>query len=277
MVTDFKTTDKDSDLFDTLLTHFGKTINLARIKFLSKMLKAIVILRTVNFAKLATAFGGKADALSSMRHIQRFMANYDLDLSLVARLIFKLLPHKRPYILSMDRTNWQFGSFDINALVLAVTYQGVAFPLPFRLLPKKGNSNTQERIDLMERYIALFGKSSIDCLVADREFVGGHWIGWLNDNRIRYHIRIRENFWVHNPHNGKDFKAFWAFLGLGVNTLANRDVLQIPKIQRVQCRGYSSCRHPKDRKTLRRAHNRFLVGLSRRYFQRPIHQAYQDA
>ena len=90
MVTDFKTTDKDSDLFDTLLAHFGKTINLARIKFLSKMLKAIVILRTVNFAKLATAFGGKADALSSMRRIQRFMANYDLDLSLVARLIFKL-------------------------------------------------------------------------------------------------------------------------------------------------------------------------------------------
>ncbi len=185
MVTDFKTTDKDSDLFDTLLTHFGQTINLAQIKFLSKMLKAIVILRTVNFAKLATAFGGKADAL--------------------------------------------------------------------------------------------FGMSSIDCLVADREFVGCRWVGWLNDYQIRYHLRIRENFWVHNPSNGKDFKAFWAFLGLGVNTLANRDVLQIPKIQRVHCRGYSSCRHPKDRKTLRRAHNRFLIGLSRRYFQRPIHQAYQDA
>ena len=111
----------------------------------------------------------------------------------------------------MNRTNWQFGSFDINALVLAVTCQGVAFPLLFKLLPKRGNSNTEERVDLMERSIKLFGKSTIDCLVADREFVGQHWIGWLNDNRIRYHIRIRENFWVHNPHNGRDFKAFWAF------------------------------------------------------------------
>ena len=81
MVTDFKTLDKDSDLFDTLFTHFGKTINLARIKFLSRMIKAIVILRTVNFAKLSTAFGGKADSLSSMRRIQRFMSGYDLDLS----------------------------------------------------------------------------------------------------------------------------------------------------------------------------------------------------
>lgn len=122
MVTDFKTSGKDSDLFDTLFAHFGKTINLARIKFLSKMIKAIVILRNVNFAKLSTAFGGKADLLSSMRRIQRFMSGYDLDFSLVARLIFTLLPHKGPYALSMDRTNWQFGSFDINALVLAVTW-----------------------------------------------------------------------------------------------------------------------------------------------------------
>lgn len=216
MVTDLKTSGKDSDLFDTLFAHFGKTINLARIRFLSKMIKAIVILRTVNFARLSTAFGGKADPLSSMRRIQRFMSGYDLDFSLVARLIFKLLPHEGPYVLSMDRTNWRFGCFDINALVLAVTYHGVAFPLLFRLLPKKGNSNTKERIELMERYVKLFGNSTIDCLVADREFVGERWIGWLNDNRIRYHIRIRENFRVHKPGDGSDFKAFWAFLDLKV-------------------------------------------------------------
>ena len=218
MVTDFKTSSgKDSELFDILHTHFGKTINLSRLKFMAKMIVALVTLHTVNFVRLSTAFCGKASAPSSMRRIQRFMSGYDLDLSLVARLIFKLLPHKGPYVLSMDRTNWQFGSFDINALVLAVTYQGVAFPLLFRLLPKRGNSNTKERIELMERYIRLFGESTIDCLVADREFVGQHWIGWLNDNRIRYHIRIRENFWVHNPHNGNDFKAFWVFQDLKVS------------------------------------------------------------
>lgn len=41
----------------------------------------------------------------------------------------------------MDRTKWQLGSFDINALVLGVTYKGVAFPLLFRLLPKRGDFN----------------------------------------------------------------------------------------------------------------------------------------
>jgi hypothetical protein len=57
-------------------------------------------------------------------------------------LIFRLLPHQPPYRLAMDRTNWKFGKTDINVLVLAVVYQGVAFPLMFKMLPKFGNSHT---------------------------------------------------------------------------------------------------------------------------------------
>ena len=202
MVTDFKTSSgKDSELFDILHTHFGKTINLSRLKFMAKMMVALVTLRTVNFVRLSTAFCGKASAPSSMRRIQRFMSGYDLDLSLVAKLIFNLLPHKGPYVLSMDRTNWRFGSSDINALVLAVTYRGVAFPLLFRLLPKKGNSNTKERIDLMERYIKLFGKSTIDCLVAYR-------VGILMD-------QIKQIRTLNNGHKAMSFFKY------GLDTIAS--------------------------------------------------------
>ena len=35
MVTDLKTSGKDSELFDILFAHFGKTINKSRIRFLS--------------------------------------------------------------------------------------------------------------------------------------------------------------------------------------------------------------------------------------------------
>ncbi|MCQ2264763.1 MAG: hypothetical protein MJZ46_01805 [Bacteroidales bacterium] len=52
------------------------------------------------------------------------------------------------------------------------------------MLPKKGTSNTQERIDLVQRYISLFGLDTIDCLLADREFVGEKWIRWRNDYDI---------------------------------------------------------------------------------------------
>lgn len=48
----------------------------------------------------------------------------------------------------MDRTNWKFGATDINILVLAIVYKGVEFPLLFRIMPKFGNSSTQECIDL---------------------------------------------------------------------------------------------------------------------------------
>ena len=62
------------------------------------------------------------------------------------------------------------------ALLLGVTYKNVTFPL-LRLLPKRGNSDTAERIGVIERFIRLFGRDCIDCLVADREFVGQQWTG----------------------------------------------------------------------------------------------------
>jgi Transposase DDE domain len=191
--------------------------NLARVKFFVLFISALCKVQTVGFEKLATAFDSKADTSSSLRRIQRFMAAYLLDTDLIARLIFRLLPHKSPYRLAMDRTNWKFGQQNINVLVIAIVYHGVAFPLLFKLLPKFGNSNTHERIELIERFIHLFGSASLDCLTADREFVGEQWIKYLNNNRIRYYIRIRENFWVMQPHNGKQVKASWLFADLPLN------------------------------------------------------------
>ncbi len=146
--------------------------NLARVKFFVLFISALCKVQTVGFEKLATAFDSKAGTSSSLRRIQRFMSAYLLDTDLIARLIFRLLPHKPPYRLAMDRTNWKFGQQNINVLVIAVVYHGVAFPLLFELLPKFGNSNTSERIELINRFIHLFGSESLDCLTADREFVG---------------------------------------------------------------------------------------------------------
>jgi hypothetical protein len=145
------------------------------------------------------------------------MAAYSLDKDLIARLIFALLPHEPPYSIAMDRTNWKFGQTNINILVLAIVYKGVAFPILFKLMPKRGNSNTTERIQIINHYIRLFGKESIHYLVADREFVGEHWIDYLNFNQIEYHIRIRDNFWVMNPKSGRQFKATWLFSDLKLN------------------------------------------------------------
>ena len=76
------------------------------------------------------------------------------------------------------------------------------------MLNKRGNSNTRERIKMIDRYIRLFGCQTIDCLLADREFVGEDWVEYLNNNKIRYYIRIRD---VYDPRTGKRFKAYWMF------------------------------------------------------------------
>jgi hypothetical protein len=191
--------------------------NLARVKFFVLMISALCKVQTVGFEKLATAFDHRASTSSSLRRIQRFMAAYLLDTDLIAKLVFRLLPHQPPYRLAMDRTSWKFGQQDINVLVLAVVYHGVAFPLLFSMLPKCGNSNTGERIALVERFTRLFGSASLDCLTADREFVGEKWTRYLNEHRIRYYIRIRENFWVFQPHNGRRVKASWLFADLPLN------------------------------------------------------------
>lgn len=153
---------KSSNLTDILVSHFEKDMNLARIKFLGQIIVALCKVQSVCFEKLALGFETEAKSGSNLRRIQRFMAEYVLDIDLIARVIFKLLPHQPPYILTMDRTNWKFGQANINILVIAIVYDGLAFPLLYTLLPKRGNSSTQERIDLVKRYIHLFGKTN-DC------------------------------------------------------------------------------------------------------------------
>ena len=191
--------------------------NLARVKFIVLFICALCKVQTVGFDKLSSAFNSTADSASSLRRIQRFIAKYALDSDVIACLIFRLLPHEPPYRIAMDRTNWKFGELNINVLVIAVIYHGLSFPLMFKMLPKAGNSNTKERIELIERFIRLFGTQALGCLTADREFVGDQWIKYLNDQNIRYYIRIRENFWVLQPHNGKKVKASWLFSNLPLN------------------------------------------------------------
>ncbi len=94
--------------------------------------------------------------------------------------------------------------------MFAISYKGLAFPLMFSMLSKRGNSSTQERISLVERFIRLFGKECIDCLVADREFVGDQWIEFLNHEQIRYYIRIRNNFKVFMPRKKQRSKSILA-------------------------------------------------------------------
>ena len=200
---------KSSELYPILSMHFGKSMNLARIKAMSLVICALCKVQRVAYTKLASAFDTEATAGSSLRRIQRLIAECMIDTDLIAKLILKLIPVKGPYDLAMDRTNWKYSDTNINILTLGVIYDGMAFPVVYTMMDKRGNSNTQERIDLVNRFKRIAGEDSIAHLMADREFVGNEWLGYLNACGIHYHLRIRENFYV--SRHGNTFKAYWLF------------------------------------------------------------------
>lgn len=209
--------DKDTQLLGVFASHFKGELNLARMRLMCLFITALCKVKSVNYSKLSSGFASKALAESCFRRIQRFMAEAELPMRLVATLIFKLLPHQESLVLVMDRTNWKLGEKNINILMLGVSYRNVAIPLMFRMLDKRGNSNTAERIALIRDFISWFGRDRIDCLLADREFIGEDWLGFLNDNHIRYHIRIRNNFKIFLPRKQREVTAWHLFNNLKIN------------------------------------------------------------
>jgi hypothetical protein len=111
--------------------------------------------------------------------------------------------------------------------MLAVVYKGVALPLLFSMLPKRGNSNSEQRIDLLDKFISLFGRDCIESLSADREFVGYKWIDYLNRMQIKYYIRIRNNFRVFIPHKNQEIKAAYLFNQLEINAFLYYDKIVV--------------------------------------------------
>ncbi len=118
---------------------------------------------------------------------------------MTARLIAELIGIKtEDQVLTVDRTDWKYGKLNINIQTLGIAYKGIAIPLVWFTLDKRGNSNTKERIRLIDRFIAIFGVEIIRCLTADREFIGNEWFTYLLKKHISFRIRIKENFNVTN-------------------------------------------------------------------------------
>lgn len=224
---------KVNEICSILEKNIQNKINKARIKLISMMILALCKVKTVSYIDLSNAFDSSASPDSSIRRIQRFMAEFNFPMEIVSKLIFSILPMKNNLTLVLDRTNWKFGKTDINILMLGVAYKNMAIPIMFKMLGKKGNSHTSERITLMSQFISWFGKDCIDCLVADREFIGHHWLDYLTENRIRYYIRLRNNFKVYCFDRNQEKPVFWLFNTLKINELYHYP--KIVKINNVMC------------------------------------------
>lgn len=158
------------------------------------LLCTIALRQTCNLSKLAMYFpDAKATTNSSYRRIQRFFKEVVFDYDAIARLIMGLVKLNEVQLV-FDRTHWQLGKKHINILMLAIIYKSVAIPIFWTGLNNgKGNSSTQNRIDLIEKFRAVFPEIKIVNVVADAEFIGKDWFNWLNTENIPFCIPIRAN------------------------------------------------------------------------------------
>ncbi len=182
-----------SPLHTALIETLGLQFRLgkSRLATLAALICGLAHSRTVNLSHLAVHLGGPALHASKYRRLQRFFQFVRLDQAVAARIVVHMLDLERPKFLALDRTNWKFGSRDINILMLAIVTRRFRVPLLFTLLPHQGSCDTGHRIALMRRYLGLFGVASIRCLLADREFIGTEWMDFLNKNNIPFAIRVR--------------------------------------------------------------------------------------
>ena len=164
-----------------------------RLDFVARFILAMIHTKTVNLVDISLDLNGEAKPESNYRRIQRFFKDFTIDHLTIARLMLLLLPPREAFVVVMGRTNWRFGKLDINILMIAIAHNGVAFPIVWTLLPKAGNSNTTERIELMERLLQVVNVKDIQAFLADREFVGRDWFTYLRTRRVPFHIRVRQD------------------------------------------------------------------------------------
>lgn len=164
----------------------------ARRETLAMLTAGMISARTVNLSHVACERGAAGvQVLSTYRRLQRFFQHVRLPLDWAAPMIGGLAGGAERRTLVLDRTNWKIGSRDVNILVLAVATRHSQAALMWTVLDRAGNSGAPERIHLIERYLAIFGKDSIGMLLADREFIGADWLNYLLNKDIPFTLRMR--------------------------------------------------------------------------------------
>ena len=213
------------DLLNTFRDQLGG--NLARLKCLTDTVLALTLARSVNLVHIATYSKSSATIDSHHRRLQRFLEGWLMPRKKITELILSKIPKpKKGYVLSIDRTNWQYGSAHINILTIGVIVDTIAVPLVWRTLPqafKRGNSNTSHRIKLMEELLEALPVEQIDFIAMDREFHGKKWLNWLDQKNLTFVLRIKANTLINGKaarlyqRSARERKSIWGmrlYLGL---------------------------------------------------------------
>jgi hypothetical protein len=128
-------------------------------------------------------------------------------LQFVCILAIKTFCQNPDCYLLLDRTNWKYGKTHINLLVIGLLYRDVFIPLVWLDLGRAGNSNSNQRLILLDELLDWWSLSGVPLpklyIAGDREFIGFHWFKGLQERNIDYVMRIPASFKFELWFNGK--------------------------------------------------------------------------
>jgi hypothetical protein len=178
----------------------------------ARALSALLTGRKISLHQVTHLMPGEQNPEANRQQLRRCLDHDSLTQEVWGKAIAALLPRDK-WVLALDRTEWQRGQTRVNVLTLAVVALGCATPLLWTVLPECGASDTEERVQLMERFVALFGKERMRFVTADREFIGTDWIGWLLEQKIPFRIRIKAGEKLLHPDGRVERAALWCGQG----------------------------------------------------------------
>jgi len=174
-----------------LIDRFPILSHLSRKKFLAMYILALINSRNVQFCETANHLNPKVKNESNEVRIQDFYREVHLDFDQIALLFFCIFPSSQKLDIVIDRTEWDFGSYQCNILMVVISNRTLTLPFYWELLDNKsGNSNTENRIDLVKKCLDIILPQQISLFVGDREFIGHTWFKYLKDNKIKFCFRI---------------------------------------------------------------------------------------
>jgi len=159
---------------------------------------AIVISRSTNLSVMKDYLPQllENEQTVSCSHYKRLIRFFNISdsannklIDCILGMIYKTLSESVKYLI-LDGTQWKRGEKCIHLLTLCIVYHGIAIPIYWHQLNKKGGHSSEEDrqklfTEACERY-QLSGK----ILLADREFIGEKWLSFLVSKKIDFIIRM---------------------------------------------------------------------------------------
>ena len=122
----------------------------AHLLFVAAFIIALFRVRTVNLSRLSSAFPGRAKPASAYKRQQRFFRDFELDYSVVAKLVIDWMKIPEPWVLAVDRTQWDVGSTTVNILTLGVVvtpkFRTAARESKLKSRRGKGNGKPEKKL-----------------------------------------------------------------------------------------------------------------------------------